>query len=99
MQHLPKALLLALLVGGPVMGQEDWKYYRDKYLGPDRTWLMVSCAGGRKKNQNNQSFWGDMETFVKDRAKIEELGISATKQHAIGSGLTAAMAVVCPNVW
>ena len=97
-KHLPTALLLALLVCSPAVGQEDWTYYRDTFLGPNRSLTMGSCAGGKKKNQKNQSLW-DLETTLKDRAKLEELGISATKQEAMMSGQTAAMAVVCPNVW
>ena len=98
-KYLPKALLLALLVGAPVVGQEkDWKYYRDQGLGPDLSWIKVACAEGQKENQRNQSYWGYMETALKTRDALVAIH-GATKADAIRSGLTAAMAVVCPNVW
>ncbi len=100
MKHLPKALLLALLVGTPAFGQEkDWRSYRERGLGPDRSWTMAACAEGRKNNQRNQSYWGDLETTLKVRNELAAIHGSTTKAEAIHSGLAAAMAIACPNVW
>ena len=96
-QHLPKALLLALLVGSPVMAQTyTWDQWRDVYLGPGRSQLMERCALGRSLNLKGLSYF-DSRFIESRKADFLRQGLS---EHflAQSSGKAAAMAVACPEV-
>ena len=98
LQNLPKALLLALLVGAPVMGQTvTWEASRDFLLGSGRNFLMYHCGLGKQLNQRNESYWANKKTIAINKKFNKENGEELT--HAMTSGLSNAMAVVCPNVW
>jgi len=57
-KHLPKALLLALLIGIPAMAQTlTWESWRDAYFGANRPQLIKMCALGRKMNLTGKSYW------------------------------------------
>lgn len=95
-KNLPRALLLALLVGSPVMAQQAlWEEDRDTYLGPQRYHLMAYCGSGKEDNLKNKSF------FASERVR----GVEKEAQKTINSidsllsGMAAAMAIVCPSVW
>jgi hypothetical protein len=96
-QHLPKALLLALLVGAPVMGQQEWAEFRDLWLGQFRGNLMYFCNIGRRLNSNGQSYWEEGTGTMARELSIKS-GKSEETAKNILSGLAAAMAVACPEV-
>jgi len=99
-QHLPKALLLALLVGAPVVAKPPlWEGFRDSYLqGGNRSTLMKNCSVGRELNQQGLNYWGDIyQRKVKERIMIST-GISDQIYHEMNNGLAAAMAIACPEV-
>ena len=98
-QHLPKALLLALLVGAPVMAkQAEWEKYRDELLGPMRVKLMESCALGNKFNAAKLSYW-EPKSSQRLQNYVLSQGETLKKFLAYTSGEAAAMKTVCPNVW
>lgn len=100
MKHLPKALLLALLVGAPVMAQQqnDYRYWRDQFLGPGRNILMELCADGRKANRQGISYWD-----YRDQQAIREAALKRGRPPALieayEAGKASAMNNSCPNVW
>ena len=103
-KYLPKALLLALLVGAPVMGKPvTWDFARDFFLGRGRSDLMEECAEGRKINQIGAYYF---DTRLQDKRKERMLSKLLPKDASIEieidamlAGRAAAMAVACPNVW
>ena len=98
-QHLPKALLLALLVGAPLMAkQAEWEKYRDQLLGPMRVKLMESCALGNKFNAAKLSYW-EPKSSQRLQNYVLSQGETLKKFLAYTSGEAAAMKTVCPNVW
>ena len=97
MQHLPKALLLALLVGAPVMGQEGWAGFRDLWLGQFRGDLMDFCNIGRRTNSYGQSYWAQGTDTMARELSIKSGKSEETAKNML-SGLAAAMAVACPEV-
>ena len=99
MQHLPKALLLALLVGAPVMAQKsDYRYWRDFLLGPAVDLLMERCATGRKSNAYGMTIFSERLREIAVRAFLKD-GWSLIEANAMVAGEAAAMRQVCPNVW
>ena len=108
MKHLSEALLLALLVGAPVMGQEAfylpplgqqalWEEFRDVYLGRNRSDLMEFCASGRKINKYG-GYYFDPRTQKKKLELALSKGLSKKMADAMLSGTAAAMAIACPEV-
>lgn len=100
MQHLPKALLLALLVGTPVMAQryaQTWDEFREALLGPNRAMLMASCAEARNFNRDNDYYFSDR--WHRWRVNFYTArGVSYQTTNALLTGLAAAMAIACPEV-
>ena len=97
-QHLPKALLLALLVGAPAEAKPPlWEIFRDVFLGPNRSDLMEECAEGRKINQIGAYYF---DTRLQDKRKERMLskGASIEIADAMLAGRAASMAVACPEV-
>ena len=97
MQHLPKAVLLALLVGAPVMGQQEWAGFRDLWLGQFRGDLMDFCNIGRRTNSYGQSYWAQGTDTMARELSIKSGKSEETAKNML-SGLAAAMAVACPEV-
>ena len=98
-KHLPKALLLALLVALPVMAkQAEWEKYRNQLLGPMRGKLMESCALGYKFNAAKLSYW-EPKSSQRLQNYVLSQGETLKKFLAYTSGEAAAMKTVCPNVW
>ena len=98
MQHLSKALLLALLVGEPVMAQTyTWDQWRDIYLGQWRSELMSHCAEARNFNRDNDYYFSDR--WHRWRVNFYTArGVSYQTTNALLTGLAAAMAIACPEV-
>ena len=99
MKHLPKALLLALLVGAPAVGQTiTWEGARDAYLGQGRSELMRNCSVGRELNHRGLNYWdGLYQREVKEKV-MRSTGVSDQFYYEMNNGLAAAMAVACPEV-
>ena len=99
MKHLPKALLLALLVGVPAVGQTiTWEGARDVYLGQGRSELMGNCSAGRELNQQGINYWGDLYQGIVTERYMRRNNISDQVYSAMSNGLAAAMAIACPEV-
>ena len=96
-KYLPKALLLALLVGSPVGAKLLWEEFRDMYLGIGRSDLMQYCAVGRIVNQNNLYYF-DPRLQNKNKEMMLSKGASIEIADAMLAGQAAAMAVACPEV-
>lgn len=99
MKHLPKALLLAMLVGAPGVAKPPlWEGFRDSFLGRNRSDLMSSCSVGRELNHRGLNYWGDLyQRKVKERV-MRSTGVSDQVYYEMNNGLAAAMAVACPEV-
>ena len=100
-QHLPKALLLALLVVSNGCSQQSisnepkatWEGAKAYLLGPGRHELMEICDMGRQLNSLGQSAYSEqVQSAVRKKAE------SAAKADAYLAGRAAAMAVACPEV-
>ena len=96
-KHLPKALLLALLVGAPAGAKPLWEGIRDIYLGPERSDLMEDCAIGRKINQIGEYYF-DPRLQNKRKERMLSKGASIEIADAMLAGQAAAMAVAFPEV-
>ena len=98
-KYLPKALLLALLVGSPVMGETvTWDFARDFFLGRGRSYLMEDCAIGRKINQIGEYYFDPrLQNKTKERILSKDASIEI-EIDAYLAGRAAAMAVACPEV-
>jgi len=97
-KHLPKALLLALLVGTPALAQPLWIYYKNQYLGPNRVFLMSSCNMGRANNLRGVSYFNRIARDAMFDIHTKQ-GMTPDQAIAFLSGEAAAMGIVCPNVW
>jgi len=99
-QHLPKALLLALLVVSNGCSQQSisnepkatWEGAKAYLLGPGRHELMEICDMGRQLNSLGQSAYSEQA-----QSGVRKL-YSASNADAYLAGRAAAMAVVCPEV-
>ena len=99
MKQLPRALLLALLVGTPVIAQNvTWDVARDFYLGPGRMSLMGRCGFGKSVNLNGVSVFNKEYRTINRKFLLED-GASEQLADTMQSGMAAAMAIACPNVW
>ena len=99
-KHLPRALLLALLVGSSGCSQQSisnepkatWEGAKAYLLGPGRHELMEICDMGRQLNSLGQSAYSEQA-----QSGVRKL-YSASNADAYLAGRAAAMAVVCPEV-
>jgi len=99
MRHLPKALLLALLVGTPAMAQtRTWENWRDEMLTWNRSRMMEFCEKGRRMNANGKG-WFSREFNEIRRETARQNGFKMADLEAFMSGSAAAMAIACPTVW
>ena len=100
MKHLPKALLLALLVGASGCSRQSisnepkvtWEGHKAYFMGPGRHELMEICDMGRQMNELGLSAYSEQA-----QSGVRKL-YSASNADAYFAGRAAAMAVVCPEV-
>ena len=99
-KYLPRALLLALLVGAPVMAQQknDYRFWRDVFLGQWRNNLMEVCSDGKKFNSRGLSYW-DYRVAKLNRDDALKRGEPPAEFDAYQAGKASAMNIACPNVW
>ena len=69
MQHLPKALLLALLVGAPVMGQIDPKITETCMRAQDFAGCVQTLSGGLPQKQQKDAEEG-LRTWTREDGTI-----------------------------
>lgn len=112
-KHLPKALLLALLLGGcesitryqklgaPVMAQQqnDYRYWRDLFLGPWRSNLMEVCSDGRKFNSRGISYWDHALAKLNTENALKVRKVPPAQHYAYEAGKALAMNNACPYVF
>ena len=101
MKHLPRALLVALLVGTTGCSQQSmsnepqatWEGAKAYLLGPGRHELMELCSlGGQLNSQGLSAFNQQAQLAAQKKAG------SAANADAYLAGRAAAMAVACPEV-
>lgn len=100
-QHLPKTLLLALLVGTSGCSQQSmsnapqatWKGAKAYLLGPGRHELMELCSLGGQLNSQGISAFNEYA-----KSAVQKKAGSAANADAYLAGRAAAMAVACPEV-
>jgi len=100
-----KLLLSALCIGsfsGTIAfaqpQQQSWQQVRDGFLG-EKPYLEQRCAVGR--NDNAKGFSKFNNAYVDKITKLRFLAGVGTREpsQSFFSGLSAAMARVCPEVW
>ena len=95
---LLSALGVCLLVASPALAQSaDWRTYRDKLLGVNRSDLMTFCGLGRKANAQAMSYFADIANASDERLSAQ--GYAPDVVQAMSAGRASAMAVACPSVW
>ena len=111
-QHIPKALLLALLLGGcesitryqqlgaPVMAEQknDYRYWRDLFLGPWRSELMAVCSDGMQFNSRGFSYWDSAMTKSNTQNALVVRKVPPAQHYAYEAGKALAMNNACPDV-
>ena len=81
------------------MGQTvTWEVARDFYLGPGRMSLMGRCGFGKSVNSSGVSIFNIEYRTINRNALLKD-GASEQMADAMQSGMAAAMAITCPNVW
>ena len=92
--------IIVLLLGTPALaleGTTKWTVFRDIFLKEGRSDLMEFCGEARMRNAQGTSYWGVVVPEM--RKRMIERGNPEDGVRSFYSGLAAAMAVVCPDVW